>query len=704
MSDKDWVLNDDGSRYAVFLQVPDNPNEQYGIDLVRHAQDEHGLLREQRLTLAQYNSYGEAEEHFYEAEQQMQDTGLEDFDVDTLATMPYIDTPTILPAQFPPDADGGELATTNILVIAEDGIQASKLAEGDIETQASLVAQLDLVQIEEGDDRLLDEAMELAEVEGQHAPATPLFAQQDVETPADLLPFAMDNNLRPYDASGNAIPHLVDDVNTTHWFGIVERDNDAIFSHELRYFRAQPDDTGDMLHDSHPIMPLVDGERETAWILPELESQLQRGELFEAQELASETAFFYGQDFPETLDLVGLKPQPKYYVVYGLGQNDLPSLEIEKTWVDGVKRNFDTLTVGEYSSIDEMDIAENELQGVLKTQGLEAAMNLAENMAVAGGYLDPERDDPRIFFEDDAPADPFLTNRERDLAEPFYSIAAISANGESFLDVYKEWGEDDYERLVVPQPTWEEARDKAMDAHEMMDEGRLEDAMHLVELEAMRMGIIDGDRLDPRLFTQGPPDTFETLAERLQDEPNPFWNTDGEVIEDLDPGVESTVENPYWRLDSLPVHDPDGEPLGHALHIVVYPDVADGMHEEIEEGTPFQMMEMAHFEKEQEMENFSKDFWNYLMPGVLEGPELATEVARLEGLPAEYRTLDGQELEDYRNAELTLTRTPEQWHPYNPNAERDARLKAEGMYTDPIYVYDQTEQDEKTLTVPDFDL
>ena len=98
MSDKDWYLNDDGSRYAVFLQVPDDPQDQYGVDLVRHAQDEHGLLREQRLTLAQYNSYGEAEEHFYEAEQQMQDTGLEDFDVDTLATMPYSDTLTILTA------------------------------------------------------------------------------------------------------------------------------------------------------------------------------------------------------------------------------------------------------------------------------------------------------------------------------------------------------------------------------------------------------------------------------------------------------------------------------------------------------------------------------------------------------------------------------------------------------------------------------
>ena len=677
MGDKDWILDEDGSRYAVFLQVPDDPQDQYGVDLVRHAQDEHGLLREQRLTLAQYNSYGEAEEHFYEAEQQMLETGLEDFDVDTLVAMPYSDTPIILTTHFPPDAEGDERTTTNILAITEDGIQSAPIATGDIETQQRLVAQLDLAQIEDGDDHLLNEAMELAKVEAQHAPATPLFAQQDVETPADLLPFAVGENLQPFDASGNAIRHLIDAGGTAHWFAIVEGDDNDGMSHELRYFRAHEGLDHEVLHDSYPVMPLPDGERETAWILPDLERHLQEGNIYTAQQLAYNVSEVYEQEFPDPLDLSALNPEPEYYFGYGVGPSDQPSLEAVKTWMEGSERRFDTLTVGEYGMFEEAAVDEAELDELVATEGLQAAMNLAETMAVAEGYLDPERDDPRIFFEDDAPPDPFMTNRERDLAEPSYSIAAISANGESFLDVYKEWGEDDYERLVVPQPTWEEARDKAIDAHEMMDEGRIEDAMHLVELEAMRMGVIDSDRLDPRLFTQGPPDTFETLAERLQDEPNPFWNTDGEVIEE--PETEVTVETPYWRLDSLPVHDPEGNSLGQALHIVVYPGVADGIQEEIDGDTPFQMMEMAHFETEQQMENFTKDFRIYLMPDVLEGPELAEEVARLEGLSGEYRKLEGQELDDYRNAELTLTRTPEQWHPYNPNAERDARIETEGV-------------------------
>jgi hypothetical protein len=92
---------------------------------------------------------------------------------------------------------------------------------------------------------------------------------------------------------------------------------------------------------------------------------------------------------------------------------------------------------------------------------------------------------------------------------------------------------------------------------------------------------------------------------------------------------------------------------------------------------------MAHFETTAAADKFSQEFRGYLLPGVLDSPELAEEVARLEGHPVEWKTLEGQELEDYRDLKLTLTRDPTDWHPYNPNAERDARIAAEGLYTDP---------------------
>ena len=45
------------------------------------------------------------------------------------------------------------------------------------------------------------------------------------------------------------------------------------------------------------------------------------------------------------------------------------------------------------------------------------------------------------------------------------------------------------------------------------------------------------------------------------------------------------------------------------------------------------MLEIAHFETAEAADRFIEEFNGYLVPGVLEGPELAVEVARLEELP-----------------------------------------------------------------------
>ena len=96
------------------------------------------------------------------------------------------------------------------------------------------------------------------------------------------------------------------------------------------------------------------------------------------------------------------------------------------------------------------------------------------------------------------------------------------------------------------------------------------------------------------------------------------------------------------------------------------------------------------------------------MPGLLEGPELAQEVARLEGLPVEWKTLEGENLTAYQNLTLTLTRDPADWQPYHPNAERDTRIEAEGLYTDPVQQFTKLDEEEDDPKVepasPDFDL
>jgi hypothetical protein len=859
-------IDEDGSTYATEIVLPGQNGGKYHVDLVRSSVDDSGLEREQRLTIGQYGSWMEAEEHLHEVEDDLAENGLAALgeDAQRLREQPFEEDVFYLTAVYPPDAaEGSDRATAQLLAVGETSISTAMLAVGERESVEAVVERVEAAFAENGRDGGLAAGRQEATLNGA-SPATPLF---DPGSGRD------DGAVRHVDGGG-----------TAHWFAVVERCEPESDPYELRYFRSLEMADGVHKSDSYPVMPVPDDDPGSAWPLRGLEMYLQKGDVFMAQQFAHDVADVYGQAFPDPLDLPALDPRPEYYFGYGVSENNQPSLEAVKTWMDGAERRFDTLTVGEYSMYDEAAGDERELEQVMAEKGIEAAMNLAERMAAAGGYLDPQRDDPRIFFEGDAPPDMFMTQRQRELNLPSYGLGAVSANGESFLDVVKSWGEDGYERLVIPQPDWETAEANADVAGEMLEAGRLQDAMRLVELAGLEAGVIDAERDDPRLFMQGPPDPFttirqaelaqeteialnddfdteelyvdvpgypalyrefaeaaerereanaalegaawfeatfaksdtellqpiddtvnyavvvqdadpwtvelavekywkepngyigidsvtldtydpdtgrelaerdrealmqvhaergleglmhkaeltamehdwldadradprlfrqglpdrfETLAQRLEGEINPYWNTDGETIPEP-----AAADNPYWRMETLPVNDPDGEPLGHALHMVVYPNVE---HDPERVGTPvmaedepFRMLEMAHFETNEAADRFGVEFNGYLMPGLLEGPELAQEVARLEGLPVEWKTLDGDDLTAYQNLTLTLTRDPADWHPYNPNAERDARIEAEGLYTGPIQQFaklDEGEDEPKVEPVsPDFDL
>ncbi|GAB4531184.1 MAG: hypothetical protein OHK0046_52030 [Anaerolineae bacterium] len=694
MTDKPMhYIDEDGSTYAAEIVPPDADRygAKYHVDLVRASVDDYGLNQEQRLTVGQHDSWGEAEQQLYALEDTLEQDGLAGWgaDVAQLKAQPFEDDRLYLAVMYPPEGEG--MTQAHLLVMGARGartLDTALVAEGERESVEQVVDRLDTIQAEMGDERML----EAAHLEAGLPPATPLFDRDD------------------------GVVHHIDGGGTAHWFAITERDapdETAPDAYELRYFRALEMDDGSQRSDSYPVMPLTSDDPGAAWPLPGLEMYLEKGDVYMAQQFAHDVADSYGENFPEPMDLPALDPRPEYYFGYGVGPSNSPSLEAVKTWMDGSERRFDTLTVGEYGMYDEAAVDERELETLLNEKGVEAAMNMAETMAEAGGYLDPNRDDPRIFFEDDAPDDPFTTNRERELTGPEYSVGAVSANGESFLDVMKIWGEDDYERLVIPQPDWEMAREAAVRANDLMEQDQLEGAMQLVEDRGVSAGVIDPERDDPRLFTQGPPDPFTTIREEeIDDELARYGVTWRETQEwaqptQPEPEPEAEVGNPYWRMETLPVNDPDGEPLGHSLHMVVY----DGVEHDpeivgtpvIPDDEPFRMLEMAHFETTEAVDKFGKEFNGYLMPGLLEGPELAEEVARLEGHPVEWKTLDGQALDDYRVLKLTLTRDPADWQPYNPNAERDARIAAEGLYSDPIQQVVERDEPEITSGTPELD-
>lgn len=755
-------IDDDASIYAAEI-VPPEGNQygaKYHVDLVRASVDEYGLGHEQRLTVGQHNSWMEAEEQLYELEDGLAENGLAAWgeNAERLREQPFEEDIFYMAVTYPPDSrEGDEPVVAHLLAIGEHSVSSTELVTGDRESVERVVDQLDLLQAEAGIDPMLQGAQLESEIHAGGTPTTPLFDPDD-----------------------DAVRH-VDGGGTAHWFAVVEQTEPENDPYELRYFRELNMEDGTQHQDSYPVMPLPDDDPTSAWALPGLEMYLQKGDVFMAQQFAHDVADAYGQEFPEPMDLPSLDPRPEYYFGYGVSDNNEPSLEAVKTWMQGAERRFDTLTIGEYGMYEDAAVDERELETLMDTEGVEAALNLAESMAVAGGYLDPERDDPRIFFEDDAPPDPFQTIRQAELQEQEITVnddfdtEEIEAPAQDSTTIYAEWAEEanlkreanasldgtgwfeatfDDTALLEPldstvnyavtleasdpwtlelavekvwkgengyvgfesqavqtydpdedRETAEAERDALLEVH---DERGLEAVMHKAELQAMQNGYLDPHRANPGLFRDGPEDRFETLAQQLENETNPYWNTEGEVIDEPEP----SAQNPYWRLDTIPVNDPEGEPLGHALHMVVYDSVE---HDPERVGTPpmvedqpFRMLEMAHFETTEAADKFGKEFNGYLMPGLLEGPELAVEVARLEELPVDWKSLEGDDLKAYLDGQYTLTRESSDWHPYNPNAERDARIEAEGIYTDPIHYFtsfNENEDDPKIESVvPDFDL
>lgn len=107
--------------------------------------------------------------------------------------------------------------------------------------------------------------------------------------------------------------------------------------------------------------------------------------------------------------------------------------------------------------------------------------------------------------------------------------------------------------------------------------------------------------------------------------------------------------------------------------IVTYPNVPQQAvgPPTIAEDEPFRMLEFAHFETRDGAETFGKAFHGYILPGLLEADELAAEVAKQEGLPVTWQTLEGTDLAQYRQDKVTLTREPDDWHPYGIDSADD---------------------------------
>ncbi len=122
------------------------------------------------------------------------------------------------------------------------------------------------------------------------------------------------------------------------------------------------------------------------------------------------------------------------------------------------------------------------------------------------------------------------------------------------------------------------------------------------------------------------------------------------------------MERHYWQMHTVAVETPDGQPLGAALVVTEYPQLPPDFSGDLPDDVESRTLEMAHFPSVEAAEKFEQDFRSYLVPGLLDAPELAKEVAKLEGLSGEWIEMEGN----------SLVREADEWQVHDPQVERDA--------------------------------
>jgi hypothetical protein len=591
------------------------------------------------------------------------------------------------------------------------------------------------------------------------------------------LPVTFYDTLVPLDQGEMYVPNHLDAGGTVHFFAAVDVSNEpdgSDLSHELRYFRAAQTDDGRLVHDAHPVMPLAN-RGEYPFPRQTLDTMLMDGDLDNAQELAYQTARSHGLAFPAPEALPALNTGVDYRFEIGIEGDGSPAIEAVKAWREGSQDREARLTIASYGMQPELEVDLRELNDVRETNGLQAAMTLAEGMAVASGTLHDGRDDPRLFT--DGPPDPFTTTLERERAEAQFireygdedtqPLTPVTVAPEAQVDRFQEQFADSAYRLLEPiDPTvnysfevmaadpwtmeltadkwwlendgqvghegqtlktyslesfeWEREIERevaAIDVENLhrayQDEG-LEAAMRRAEGIAVANRELNADRVDGRLFTDGPPDRFTTTREvelmGLDDEPvgesirditndetaempaisAPEPGSWDELVAQQDDRVEPEPERHYWQTHYRPVETPDGEKLGTALFVTEFPQLPPDFDDYIDENgmddtvypTEARTLEMAHFADEKDAAKFDAEFRGYLVPGLLDGPELAPEVAKLEGLSGEWEDMDYRGIVDYMSGSRTIVREADDWHLHNPNAEREPQVRFETSQTD----------------------
>ncbi|MBZ0310380.1 MAG: hypothetical protein K8I82_30240, partial [Anaerolineae bacterium] len=183
------VLNEDGEAhlvafdenavYGVELAFPESDDDRYRVDALRLTRDAHGAELQQRLTLAEYPSHMEAEEHLAETSTALFEGGRDALPIAAIREQPAEYVAGYMVASYPPDAVlTGESASVSVIAVSEHRVQDALVGWNLSPWEASHLAMvLEDAQADAnaGAAALLQTAAEEARTHGMIQEHQPLF-------------------------------------------------------------------------------------------------------------------------------------------------------------------------------------------------------------------------------------------------------------------------------------------------------------------------------------------------------------------------------------------------------------------------------------------------------------------------------------------------------------------------------------------------
>ncbi len=173
------VAFDEGAVYGVELAFPESDDDRYRVDLVRSTRQTHGVEVEQRLTLAEYISQTEAEEHLYEVSTALYEQGSPAIEehLPSLQSQPIEYTAGYMVASYPPDAVfTGESASVSILALNGQGTANAVIGRNISPHEASALSMiLEEAQAKGNLPMLMETAAHEAQARGHLSANQPLF-------------------------------------------------------------------------------------------------------------------------------------------------------------------------------------------------------------------------------------------------------------------------------------------------------------------------------------------------------------------------------------------------------------------------------------------------------------------------------------------------------------------------------------------------